>query len=113
MLVAQAPERTAQAHRIALPAGNIVGEHLNEELHRTQCYGSGRKEWKGLTPGDEGLHEQVVPASCMDLLVGEDRTELSRVEGSDGALAHHDARSQPWKAVGDSGGVVEEAQFAG
>jgi hypothetical protein len=49
----------------------------------------------------------------MDLLVGEDCTELSRVEGSDGALAHHDARSQPWKAVGDSSGVVEEAQFAG
>jgi hypothetical protein len=49
----------------------------------------------------------------MDLLVGEDCIELSRVEGGDGASTQHDARSQPWKAVGDSGGAVEKAQFAG
>jgi hypothetical protein len=48
----------------------------------------------------------------MDLLVCEDCIELSRVEGSDGALTHHNARSQPWKAVGDSSGAVEKAQFA-
>jgi hypothetical protein len=48
----------------------------------------------------------------MDLLVCEDRVELSRVEGIDRALAYHKARPQPRNAVGDSTGAVEEAQVA-
>jgi hypothetical protein len=55
LLFAETPECTAQARRTAQLAGTVVGEHLDEELHRTKCRGRRWEEREGLTPGEEGL----------------------------------------------------------
>ena len=92
----------------AAPQRAVVGEHLDQQRHRTVGVGAGGGPGEGTPQGGERQQHEVVTLAQVGSLVREHGRQLAPAEQLQGADADHDLRPQPGQAVRGRARVVDD-----
>ena len=94
------------------PDRGVVGQQLDQQLHRVQSACAADESGECGVRGGERLEDQIVSGAQMGTLVAEDRGNLGLGERVQRALADHHSAADAGQTVGQRLRHFEDAQVA-